>query len=69
MTQPPISPPPSREQIRAALDRSRVPIYIIGALARVHPTRLGRMINGSLGLPPDVAVRVLRAIEDEAGSR
>jgi hypothetical protein len=62
-------PPPTREDLPAALARKRVPIYMVAARIRIHPIRLGRMLSGYTGLPPDVAVRLLAAIEDEAGSR
>ena len=37
-----------------------------GARLRIHPIRLGKMLAGHLALPPDLADRVLQAIEQEA---
>jgi plasmid maintenance system antidote protein VapI len=65
--QPPPTPTPA--DLRAALARYRVPLYVAAAKIRVHPVRLSRMLGGRLGLSPEIATRMLRAIQDEAGLR
>jgi plasmid maintenance system antidote protein VapI len=54
--------------VRAAIARARYPIYKLGALASIHPTKLSRMINEKRPLPPEVAERLLRIL-DEQGRR
>jgi hypothetical protein len=52
--------------IRAALARYELPLYVLAARVRVHPVRLGRMLRGRRPLPPDLAAQLLREIEREA---
>ncbi len=61
-----ITTPPTAADLRAQLARYRIPLYIIGARLRVHPVRLGKMLGGRIALPPALAERILRAIEEES---
>jgi hypothetical protein len=72
MQNPARKPPssvPSAEDLRAELARRRLPAYVVGARARIHPTRLGRLLRERITLTPELAARIWRAIHEEAASR
>lgn len=52
-------------ELRAAIARSGIPAYIIGARARINPIRLSRLLNGRDDLTPEIATRILLAVEHE----
>ncbi len=54
--------------IRAEIARRNVPRYILAARVRVHPIRLGRLLNGRLTLTPELAQRIMRGLSHEATS-
>ena len=55
--------------IRVALARANIPAYIIAAKVRLHPINLGRILNGHAPLRPDLAHRIMTAIEQEVAAR
>lgn len=57
------------EDLRAAIARSGVHGYIIGARARVHPITLSRILHGRVRITDALASRILRAIEQEVAAR
>ncbi len=59
---------PSAGDIRAAIARARIPAYIVGARARINPIRLSGMLNERLPLSAEIAERLMRVIEAEAGT-
>ena len=48
--------------IRAALARKRIPLYLLAASVRVHPARLSPMIHERAPLPPRIAARIAEAL-------
>jgi hypothetical protein len=61
--------PPTPADLRAALARHRIPLYLVSARLRIHPIRLGKMIGERVAMPSGLADRIMRAIEEEARSR
>lgn len=59
----------SAEDLRAAIARSGIPAYVIGARARVNPIRLSRLLRGHVRITDDIAARILLAVEQEAAAR
>lgn len=53
--------------LRAALARARLPIYVVAARVRIHPVRLGAMLRERIPIPPGMAERILAAVRDEVG--
>lgn len=60
--------PVSAVDLRAAIARSGIPAYIIGARARVNPIRLSRIIRGHVRIIDDIAARILLAVEQEVAA-
>ncbi len=60
----PLTPAQARQKIAL----HRLLIYRLAARIDVHPSRLSLMLNERIPLPADVAERLRRAIEIEAGS-
>jgi len=58
----------SAEDLRAAIARSGIPGYIIGARARVNPIRLSRIVRGHVHITDDLAARILLAVEQEVAA-
>ncbi len=58
----------SAEDLRAAIARSGIPGYVIGARARVNPIRLSRILRGHVRITDDIAARILLAVEQEAAA-
>lgn len=54
--------------IRSALARYELPLYVLAARVRVHPVRLGQMLRGRRPLPPALAEQLLREIAREAAA-
>ncbi len=52
--------------LRAALARVQLPIYVLAGRVRIHPTRLAAMLSGKVPIPPDIADRILTAVREEA---
>jgi plasmid maintenance system antidote protein VapI len=61
-----LTTPPTAADVRAALARHRIRLYVIAPLVGVHPSRLSLIVNERRPLPPDLAERLMRAIEEEA---
>jgi hypothetical protein len=57
---------PSPAELRAAIARSGHPGYVIGARCRINPIRLSRLLHGRELITPDIAARILAAIEQVA---
>ena len=53
---------PDAAEIRAQLARRRLPLYLLAAQIRIHPVRLGRMLNERIPLSAAVAERIARAL-------
>jgi hypothetical protein len=49
---------PTADDLRAEIARRQVNRYVLAGLVRIHPGRLGAMLNGRLPMPPNVAERV-----------
>ena len=49
--------------IRAEIARARVPLYIVGARARIHPVRLSQILNGRVRLTRELEARITAAIQ------
>jgi len=62
------TPKVSAEDLRAAVARCNVPAYVIGARCRINPIRLSRLLRGHDPLTPEVAVRILLAVQEEASA-
>jgi plasmid maintenance system antidote protein VapI len=56
---------PTPADLRAEIARRDIPVYILAARLPMHPVRLGRLLRGRLTLTPEMAVRILRALEEE----
>ena len=54
--------------LRAALARSRVPIYLVSARVMLNPVALGLVLNEHSDLNQELAEQVLRAIEEIAAA-
>jgi len=57
------TPTITAEDLRAAVARAGTPAYIIGARARIHPMRLSRLLRGHDPIAPDIAARILLAVQ------
>lgn len=51
--------------VRAAIARARVPLYLLAAQVQLHPSRLGLMLNERVPLPPELAARILRLLQEK----
>jgi hypothetical protein len=58
----------SAEDLRAAIARSGIPAYIIGARARVNPIRLSRITRGHCRITDSLAARILLAVKKEVAT-
>jgi plasmid maintenance system antidote protein VapI len=54
----------SAADIRAGIARRNVPRYVLAARIRIHPMRLGRLLNGRLTLTPELAQRVMHGLNE-----
>lgn len=57
---------PSPDDLRSLLARYKRQIYGIAPAVKMHPARLGMVLNGKLPLTPELAVRIHAAIRGEA---
>jgi hypothetical protein len=55
--------PTTAADLRAAIARHNIPIFLVAATAGRHPATLGRWLNERAPLPPDAAQRILDAIQ------
>lgn len=55
--------------LRALRGRARIPLYQLGAEIGLHPSRLGAMLNERVQMPPEVAARVQRVLEDDMAAQ
>jgi hypothetical protein len=53
---------PTPDDLRAEIARQQIPRYVLAAAAKVHPGRLGMMLNGRVPMPQDVAERISEAL-------
>lgn len=51
--------------LRAALARARLPIYVVAARVRIHPVRLGAILRERIPITPGMAERILAAVREE----
>jgi hypothetical protein len=63
----PIGPAPSAADLRAAIARADLPIYIAAALAGMHPNRLSAYLGGRAPITAEIGQRVLRAVSEIEG--
>jgi hypothetical protein len=57
---------PTAADLRALRARRQVELYVLAARARIHPSRLGQYLNGSIEMTPEIASRIALALESEA---
>jgi plasmid maintenance system antidote protein VapI len=57
--------PLSADVLRGKLAELRVPIFVVSARVGIHPRRVGEMLNGHRELTPEIAARLLQAIEQK----
>ena len=62
----PLTEPISAADVRALLARHRVQVYKIAPAVGIHPVNLSLILNERRALPPDLAARLVRAIEQAA---
>jgi hypothetical protein len=48
--------------LRAAIARSTAPAYVVASYARIHPSRLSRLLRGHVPITADVRERILAAV-------
>ena len=58
----------SADDLRAAIARSGVPGYVIGARARINPVRLSRILRGHVRITDELADRILLAVKEESAN-
>jgi len=51
------------DDLRAEIARRNLHNYIVAARIPLHPVRLGRVLNGHSRLTPELADRIMQAIE------
>jgi len=54
---------PTPPDLRAAIARSGLPAYIVGARVGIHPNRLSRILHGHDPLPDDLAYAILNVVK------
>jgi hypothetical protein len=54
------------EDFRAEIARQQLNRYVLAAEVRVHPGRLGMMLNGKLPMPVEIAERIGKALSEHA---
>jgi len=57
---------PTAATLRAAIAARQLRIYEVAGRVGVHPARLGRMLKERSPLSPDLATRILDAVEGVA---
>lgn len=58
----------SPADLRVAVAASGIPAYVIGARARVHPIKLSRLLRGHDPITPEIASRILLAVQQEVAA-
>jgi plasmid maintenance system antidote protein VapI len=58
----------SAADVRAAIARDKLKLYLLAARVQVHPSRLSLIVNGHAPLTPDLAQRLAQAIAEETRS-
>lgn len=51
--------------LRAAIARARIPIYVLSAKVGLHPSNLSQVLNEHRPLTPDLARRLREALDTE----
>jgi hypothetical protein len=59
---------PSAADLNALRERLRIPIYELAPAARVHPSRVGRMLSGREPMPVEIARRLESALAAEVAA-
>jgi plasmid maintenance system antidote protein VapI len=54
--------------VRAAIARDKLKLYLVAARVQVHPSRLSLIVNGRAPLTPELAERLAQAIAEESRS-
>jgi plasmid maintenance system antidote protein VapI len=57
--------PPSAADLRSAIARRNILIYHLAARIGLHPSRLSLILNERVPLTPDLAAKIMRAVESE----
>jgi plasmid maintenance system antidote protein VapI len=55
-----------RERLRVELFLRELRLYEVAPRVGCHPATLGRMLRGRIAMPPEVAARLRRVLEEEA---
>jgi plasmid maintenance system antidote protein VapI len=58
----------SAADVRAAIARDKLKLYLVAARVGVHPSRLSLIVNGRAPLTPELAQRLALAIAEETRS-
>jgi hypothetical protein len=56
---------PTAEQLRMRRAAKLTPIYHLGYLGGIHPSRISAYLRGTLPMPPGVAARIAAALDSE----
>jgi len=56
---------PTAADLRASLARAAVPAYVVAARIRIHPVTFSLILRGRRLLTPELAQRILEAIDAE----
>jgi hypothetical protein len=62
MSMTPSEAAPSPADLRAAIARADLRLYLVAAMAGMHPNRLSAYLGGRLPITPEIGQRVLRAV-------
>jgi hypothetical protein len=54
---------PTAADLRAAIARANVPLYVLAGRIRLHPTRLSKVVNGHVPIQPELASRIMENLE------
>jgi len=57
--------PPAAAELNAIRERLRIPFYVLAPAARMHPSRLARMLAGREMMPTEIARRIEHALAAE----
>ncbi len=49
-------------ELRAEVARQMIPVYVLASRVGLHPAHLGQVLRGRRPLPPELAVRISRAL-------
>ena len=58
----------SAADVRAAVARHQLKLYLLGARVGIHPARLSLIVNGHVPLTPELAQRLAKAIAEATQS-